>query len=83
MSIRFVSRPQIDGQELASFKARLATLLAVKPGAALGDIAPGGVASDKPRREIDRIAALRQVVPTPEASGARRVAVNESVTSAN
>lgn len=83
MSIRFVSRPQIDGQELASFKVRLATLLAVKPGAALGDITPRGVAPAEPRREIDRVAALRQVVPAPEAGGARRIAANESVTSAN
>jgi murein DD-endopeptidase MepM/ murein hydrolase activator NlpD len=33
-SVRFVSRAQLSGDDLAAFRARLKTLLAVKPGAA-------------------------------------------------
>ncbi|MDE8651795.1 M23 family metallopeptidase [Novosphingobium album (ex Liu et al. 2023)] len=66
LSIRFVSRPQIDGKEQAAFKARLAALMAVRPGAALGAIAPGGPVEAGPARaigrEIDRAALPRAVV---------------------
>jgi hypothetical protein len=33
-SVQFVMRPQLSGQELAQFKGRLSSLLAVRPGAA-------------------------------------------------
>jgi murein DD-endopeptidase MepM/ murein hydrolase activator NlpD len=33
-AVKFVSRAQLDGESLAAFRARLRTLLAVKPGAA-------------------------------------------------
>jgi len=36
MSVHFTVRAGVDKKELAAFKARLASLLAVKPGAALG-----------------------------------------------
>ena len=40
LGVRFASRAQLEGGELASFKARLAALQSVVPGAALGNTAP-------------------------------------------
>lgn len=53
-SVTFTQRAQLSGANLARFKAQLAKLKAVKPGAAL---APMGVkkVSAKPAREIDRV----------------------------
>ena len=56
-SVTFVMRAQLSGQELAGFKARLATLLAVKPGAALAPLASDLAQSAEPQREIDRLEA--------------------------
>ncbi len=63
LSIRFVSQPQIDGKELASFKHRLAQLTQIEPGAALGDIGGETKASAEPAREIERLSNQRKVVP--------------------
>ncbi len=40
MGVRFASHAQLEGGELAAFKARLAALHSVVPGAALGNAAP-------------------------------------------
>lgn len=63
MSVRFLSRPQIDGRELAEFKAHLAKLKDVAPGAALTDMAPQMAEPNTPAREIDRLARRREQVP--------------------
>lgn len=63
LSIRFVSQPQIDGKELASFKQRLAQLTRIEPGAALASIAAPQNAAAEPVREIERLSTQKQVVP--------------------
>jgi len=57
--VNFVSRAQLTGSELAGFRARLADLQKVEPGAALADLAPDPSAQLAPVREIDRLAAQR------------------------
>jgi len=56
LSVRFTVTNQVDQKELAAFRARMAQLKAVSPGAAMGSLAPrqaeSGPAS---RREIDRL----------------------------
>ncbi|HVR90032.1 MAG TPA: M23 family metallopeptidase [Novosphingobium sp.] len=39
LTVRFTIKSQVDGKELALFKAKLAQLKAIKPGAALGSLA--------------------------------------------
>ncbi len=74
-SVRFVSRPQIDGAELTRFKTRLNSLKAVPVGEALNDIAPGQEAGQEPVREIDRLAKRREVVqPAPDSGNAKAIA---------
>lgn len=74
-NVRFLSRPQIAGKELARFKAFLAKLKSVEPGAALEDIAPTEEVEAEPTREIDRLAHNRGVIaPAPDRTSARRVA---------
>lgn len=65
MGLRFAAaRPQIDNRELGAFKQRLASILAIRPGAALGAIAPSSVAvQHEAGREIDRIADQRESAP--------------------
>ena len=53
-SVRMVSTAQLEGSELAAFKARLAAMRALKPGAALAPIAAPQAAA-APAREIDRL----------------------------
>jgi len=55
LSLRFAARATVDKQELAAFKARLAELKAVAPGAALVSLAPSHAAVQEPAREIDRV----------------------------
>lgn len=56
-SVRFTTRAQLSGTELANFRARLKQLLGVAPGAALQSIAPPPTAATtEPKREIERIA---------------------------
>jgi murein DD-endopeptidase MepM/ murein hydrolase activator NlpD len=59
-SVNFVTRAQLAGQELASFRARLAELQRIEPGSALATLAPDPSAEQEPVREIDRLEA-RQV----------------------
>ena len=60
-SVRFVTRAQLSGGELANFRARLATLRTVNAGAALADLVPAASEIDEPLREIDRLEAPREV----------------------
>jgi murein DD-endopeptidase MepM/ murein hydrolase activator NlpD len=58
-SVQFVMRAQLSGQELASFRARLAELQRIAPGAALVALAPDPSVEEEPVREIDRLDAKR------------------------
>ncbi len=56
LSVRFTVTNQVDQKELAAFRARMAQLKAVSPGAATGSLAPRQAESGpSPRREIDRL----------------------------
>ena len=59
MSVSFVTRAQLSGRELAGFRARLADVQKVAPGAALATLAPDPSAAREPMREIDRLEAGR------------------------
>jgi murein DD-endopeptidase MepM/ murein hydrolase activator NlpD len=54
-SVNFVTRAQLSGRELASFKAQLGDLQRIAPGAALAKLAPDHAQPAEPVREIDRI----------------------------
>ncbi len=56
LSVQFISRPQVSGEELAQFKARLNMLQSVAVGKALENLAPVRTAKVEPDREIDRVA---------------------------
>jgi murein DD-endopeptidase MepM/ murein hydrolase activator NlpD len=58
-NVRFVTRAQLSGSELAAFKGRLTELQRVTPGAALASLAPQPTAAREPVREIDRLASDR------------------------
>lgn len=60
-SVQFTTRAQLEGAELVSFRARLAQLRQVTPGAALATLAPREVKPDEPVREIDRLESPTQV----------------------
>ncbi|WP_236554843.1 M23 family metallopeptidase [Novosphingobium sp. 9U] len=73
MGLRFVARPQIDVREASAFKQRLAQILAIRPGAALGSIVASTPAATGHHgdREIDRLADQRDAVqPLPNAGTA-------------
>ena len=55
-SVRFVTTAALSGNDLAAFKARLAVLRELRPGAALSPLAGPGTAA-APQREIDRLSA--------------------------
>ena len=55
LSVRFTVRNEVDKNELSAFKARLAELRAVEPGAALASLAPKQAEVTQPLREIDRL----------------------------
>ncbi len=59
MSVQFVTRAQLEGEELKQFRARLAALKLVAPGAALTPIAQETVQPSGPMREIDRLTPRR------------------------
>jgi murein DD-endopeptidase MepM/ murein hydrolase activator NlpD len=58
-SVKFIATAQLEGPQLAAFKARLAALRQVKPGAALANIAPATTA-ESPSREIDRLSDAKR-----------------------
>jgi murein DD-endopeptidase MepM/ murein hydrolase activator NlpD len=62
-SVSFVTRAQLSGEELRQFRATLATLKTVAPGAALVDLAPTAAetASEEPAREIDKLDEARRI----------------------
>ena len=55
LSVKFTVSTQVDANELAAFKARLASLKSVQPGAALVSLAPRQAAVAGPAREIERL----------------------------
>ncbi len=60
-SVRFVTRAQLTGSQLANFKSTLAQLLEVEPGAALADLAPTKDEIEAPAREIERADHPREI----------------------
>lgn len=61
-TVRFVTRAQLEGRELADFRARLDLLQRVEPGAALAPLAPDPAFAAEPLREIDRLQRRQQIV---------------------
>lgn len=55
LSVSFTARTEVNQEQLAAFKARLAALKQIRPGAALGPIARTRVAERRPAREIARL----------------------------
>jgi murein DD-endopeptidase MepM/ murein hydrolase activator NlpD len=55
LSVKFTVSNQVDAKELAAFKAKIAALKAVKPGAAFASLASSPAAAPTPRREIDKL----------------------------
>ena len=55
MSVRFTVNNAVGEKELAAFKAKLAAIKAVKPGAALTSLAPRQAEIGSPAREIARL----------------------------
>ncbi|MDG5748110.1 M23 family metallopeptidase [Qipengyuania sp. XHP0207] len=62
-SVKYVTRAQLNGAELARFRDTLAKLRTVEPGAALADLAPTAseTANTMPQREIDKIDGPRSL----------------------
>ena len=60
-SVKFVTRAQLSGRELANFREQLVRLQKVEPGAALAALAPESSAEDEPVREIDRLENKQKV----------------------
>ncbi len=52
-SVRFTTRAQLSGEQLARFKARRDMLIALEPGQALSPLAPPPI--EEPEREIERL----------------------------
>ncbi|MFC3100970.1 M23 family metallopeptidase [Altererythrobacter lauratis] len=61
-TVKFVTREQLSGRELADFRAQLNRLQAVAPGAALAPLAAPAAANEEPAREIDRLERRQQIV---------------------
>jgi murein DD-endopeptidase MepM/ murein hydrolase activator NlpD len=55
LSVKFVTRAQLEGGQLASFRAKLSQLKSVKPGAALTSLRKSASTASEPKREIDRL----------------------------
>ena len=55
LSVRFSYVAAVDGKELAAFKARLAQMKTIAPGAALGGMSAKSVAAKAPLREIGKL----------------------------
>ncbi|HSG34546.1 MAG TPA: peptidoglycan DD-metalloendopeptidase family protein [Sphingomonadaceae bacterium] len=60
-SVQFVTRATLSGEELKNFKAQLAQLLTVEPGAALESLVPTREEMGAPEREIDRVDQPREI----------------------
>ncbi len=62
LSVKFATRSQLSGQDLANFRARLKQLKSIKPGAALAPLQGRKQQDSKPQREIDRL--TQKVAPS-------------------
>jgi hypothetical protein len=60
-TVRFVTRAQLSGSQLAAFRSALAQLKQVAPGAALESLAPDPATVAEPVREIDRIERKQKI----------------------
>lgn len=60
-TVRFVNRAQLEGRELMSFRAALAELKEIEPGAALEDLEQRPNEIEAPMREIERIDNKREI----------------------
>ncbi len=61
LSVKFTQRAQLSGGDLARFKAQLARLKSVKPGAALATTGGSRKPAETPQREIDRISSVQSL----------------------
>ncbi|MEQ1539820.1 MAG: M23 family metallopeptidase [Sphingorhabdus sp.] len=61
LSVKFTQRAQLSGGDLTRFKAQLARLKSVKPGAALVPMGGQRKTVDEPKREIDRISQVQSL----------------------
>jgi murein DD-endopeptidase MepM/ murein hydrolase activator NlpD len=55
LGVKFVTRAELAGAELRNFKAQLASLQGIAPGAALSRLTPDHAQPVEPVREIDRV----------------------------
>jgi murein DD-endopeptidase MepM/ murein hydrolase activator NlpD len=55
LSVKFTQRAQLSGNDLTRFRAQLARLKSVKPGAAMAPMGGSKKSASGPSREIDRI----------------------------
>jgi murein DD-endopeptidase MepM/ murein hydrolase activator NlpD len=60
-SVSYVNRAQLEGSELANFRARLASLRQIETGAALKDLVPTKTEISEPKREIEKVDSARRV----------------------
>lgn len=60
-SVSYVNRAQLEGSELAEFRARLASLRQIETGAALKDLVPTKTEVSEPKREIEKVDSARKV----------------------
>jgi len=63
LGLRFASRPQVDQHELGAFKQRLMSIMAIRPGAALGGITASASSQHEGSREIGRLSDARDTSP--------------------
>ncbi|MCB2047693.1 MAG: M23 family metallopeptidase [Novosphingobium sp.] len=71
LSVRFMSRPQVSGPELAAFKARLEVMKSVPVGKALENMTRQTAPIGQPQREIDRLAQPEGAPEKPEGQQGR------------
>lgn len=60
-SVKFVTRAQLQGKELAQFRDALRRLKTVEPGAALEDLEPLNDEIEAPKREIEKLDMVKEV----------------------
>ena len=59
--MKFVTRAQLEGRELLNFRAALAELKEIEPGAALTDLEKRPEELEAPQREIEKLDNPREV----------------------
>jgi len=59
--VSFVTRAQLEGRELMEFRARLAQLKEVEPGAALEELEKRPSETEEPTREIEKLDSKREI----------------------